>query len=523
MKQSTALAILDSGASIFLTGPAGSGKTYVLNSFISDARSAGKSVAVTASTGIAATHLGGTTIHAWSGIGIADSLNDRMLRDMSKSRQDRIAKADVLVIDEVSMLHDYRLDMIDRVCRHVRADESPFGGLQVVLSGDFFQLPPVNRDDAAISGGFVTGSNAWQDLDPVVCYLEEQYRQDDDLLLEILTALRSNDLRRRHAEALMDRKVDVNLFDDPATELYTRNIDVDSVNLAKLMAMEGEVHEYEMRHTGRASAYESLRKSCLAPEVLQLKEGAYVMFVKNAQDRSYANGTLGIVKEFDADTDYPVVETRDGRLIDVEPDTWEMRDGDKKIASITQLPLRLAWAITIHKSQGMTLDAAHIDLSTAFVPGMGYVALSRVRSLDTLTLAGINRMALTMHDQAHDLDDMLRRRSSQDNSRFADLEKSYLVRKEKKRLKDQSKKGKASNLPMDDAAKAERSRKWHEKIDKMRETYPNAFRPWVDEEDSRLQKLWSGGEKVDALTTIFGRHPGSIQARLKKHFGEDLF
>ena len=195
MNQTLALAILDNGHSVFLTGPAGSGKTYVLNKFIKDARADGKYVAVTASTGLAATHLGGSTVHSWAGIGIADELGKRTVGDMSKSRVDQIGKADILVIDEVSMLHDFRLDMIDKVCQQVRADSTPFGGLQVVLSGDLYQLPPVNRQDAR-QGGFVTSSEAWQTLDPVVCYLEEQHRQEDDQLLEIVTALRDNDVRR---------------------------------------------------------------------------------------------------------------------------------------------------------------------------------------------------------------------------------------------------------------------------------------------------------------------------------------
>jgi ATP-dependent DNA helicase PIF1 len=504
MKQALALGIMAEGHSVFLTGPAGSGKTYVLNQFVRHARDNGKKVAVTASTGLAATHLGGNTIHSWSGIGIHDEVKKYMISDMTKTRREQIESADVLVIDEVSMLHDYRLDMVDQICREVRGDGAPFGGLQVILCGDFFQLPPINRDEGR-QGGFIVGSEAWANLDPVVCYLEEQHRQDDDVLLEILTALRDNDLRRRHAEALLARKMFRTPFDEVVTELYTRNIDVDSINSAKLAEVEGELHEYEMTHTGRASGVESLKKSCLAPEVLQLKLGAFVMFVKNSLERKYVNGTLGTVEGFEDVTGYPIIKTKDGKLVTAKPDTWEMRDGEKKIASISQIPLRLAWAITVHKSQGMTLDGAHVDLSKAFVPGMGYVALSRVRSLDTLTLGGLNKMALQMHPEASEIDRVLRKKSKSDTDRLGHLEKEWQKQTKKK----------AKKKPKDAAS-------WEAKLTKMREKHPNAYKPWSDLDDLRLMKKATHEKAtIKDLSIEFGRHEGSIRSRLERLLGED--
>lgn len=506
MTQQQALAILDAGHPAFLTGPAGSGKTHVLNQFIRWSRQNGKSVAVTASTGLAATHLGGNTIHSWSGIGIADEVHERSLRDMSKSRRDQINKADILIIDEVSMLHDYRLDMVDYVCQKVRDNTRPFGGLQVVLSGDFYQLPPVNRLESK-SGDFIVRSRAWKALQPVICYLSEQHRQEDDALLEILTAMRLNDLRRRHAEALLARKITRTPFDEPITELYTKNSNVDSVNQAKLDAMDGELHEYEMTSTGRASSVVALKNSCLAPEVLQLKDGAFVMFVKNSADKKYVNGTLGTVVGFTNDDDQlPIIKTRDGRKVIAEPETWELRDGEKKIASVSQIPLRLAWAITVHKSQGMTLDAAHIDLRNAFVPGMGYVALSRVKSLHTLTLAGLNRMALQLDDAAHEIDAQLKALSAKHQREYAHLEKDY-------------KKKQTASLRKSREKKVE----WQERLAAMRVTYPNAYKPWKKIEDDTLLQQWADGKTVPQLSKMLGRHEGSIRARLKRHLGDDLF
>ena len=270
MDQTLALEILLSGESALLTGPAGSGKTYVLNEFIQRARRQGKTVAVTATTGLAATHLNGSTIHSWSAIGIHDVLPPGFFESLQKGRSETLVNTDVLVIDEISMLHDYRLDMIDVVMRKVRKTDTPFGGLQVVLCGDFFQLPPVNRSGQPV-GSFVVGSNVWQELDPVICYLTEQHRQNDDSFLEILNALRAGDIRRHHAEALLARKVAFDPFHE-ATELHTTNADVDAINAKHLARLEGHEHLYHIVTTGKANYAETLARSCLALETLVLKK-----------------------------------------------------------------------------------------------------------------------------------------------------------------------------------------------------------------------------------------------------------
>ncbi|HET6924472.1 MAG TPA: HRDC domain-containing protein [Candidatus Saccharimonadales bacterium] len=410
MRQAQALHIMLSGKSVFLTGPPGAGKTYVLNQYIRRAEAAGKTLAITASTGIAATHIGGTTIHSWSGLGIRDHLNqnDRQWLGSNDRLRKRYIATDVLIIDEVSMLHGARLDMVNEACKILRENDAPFGGLQVILVGDLFQLPPVNRlSDLA---DFAHTSAAWEELDPSICYLSEQHRQAGDELLDLLTAMRGGELDTVHLEALQSRLGVKPPADEPVTRLYTHNIDVDGINQRHLQALSAEGYTFAMQTKGAAAKVEQLARSVLAPEELTLKSGAEVMFVANDFAAGFVNGSRGQVIGFK--DGMPLVKLTHGRIIKVEPHSWTLTEDDRKRAEVVQLPLRLAWAITIHKSQGMSLDAAEIDLSKSFTPGMGYVALSRVRSLDGVYLTGLNNMALQLHPDIYEFDRQLRQASA---------------------------------------------------------------------------------------------------------------
>ena len=397
------------GNSVFLTGAPGAGKTYVLNQFIERAKRAGKTVAVTASTGIAATHIGGATIHSWSGLGIKDTLSDWDKQNLA--RNDRLLKryngTDVLVIDEVSMLHGYRLDMINTVAKLLRKSDKPFGGLQVILVGDLFQLPPISRGSSG-EADFIHLSAAWEELSPKICYITEQHRQAQagDALLDLLEAMRRGDVGELHEAALQERLRAVQPEELVVTRLYSHNMDVDTINDKHLQQIANKAKVYAATTSGQAAKVEQLAKSVLAPEVLELKIGAEVMFVANDFSKGFVNGTRGRVVAFEGNT--PVVELPTGREIKVEPHSWKLEEDGRKRAEISQLPLRLAWAITIHKSQGMSLDAAEIDLSRSFTPGMGYVALSRVRSMDGVFLTGVNQMALAMHPTIFEFDADLR-------------------------------------------------------------------------------------------------------------------
>jgi len=458
MTQKEALDMLKLGHNVYLTGPAGSGKTYLLNQYIKYLKSYKIPVGITASTGIAATHMGGTTIHSWAGMGIRSAMSPDEIHDLFRKRylRKRFLKTKVLIIDEISMLHAVRLDLVNEICQAFWENTKPFGGMQVIMCGDFFQLPPVSRNpkfearnsNMSDSGqarmtlvleqeekaDFVTESRVWKEMKLQICYLEEQYRQSDRSFLRVLNDIRNGEVTEMTFEYLSERlNVDVKGY-SRATRLFTHNADVDAINLKHLQELQEDEHEYGMVTRGSSILAEILKKSCLAPEKLVLKKGAQVMFVKNNYEVGYVNGTLGEVIGFDM-YDCPIVRTFDGSEIVVNKASWEVKEDEKELAAIAQMPLRLAWAITVHKSQGMSLDAAEIDLSRSFIPGMGYVALSRVRSLSGLKLMGMNNMALQVNGQVAEMDKEFMSQSNQGVLYLHDLKQEEKATKQKEFLK----------------------------------------------------------------------------------------
>jgi len=479
MTQDEALTILKMGKNVFLTGPAGSGKTYVLNQYIEFLKDNEIEVAITASTGIAATHIGGMTIHSWSGIGIKNTLTEYDLAAMEEKQYlwKRFETVQVLIIDEVSMLHDTTFDAIDMVCKYFKRNTLPFGGIQIIVSGDFFQLPPIEKnsfsraepkntvmfsDDyvyESIEGNnqtpFAFRARSWRDANFHVCYLQEQHRQDDMSLLSILNEIRSGEVSEGTREALLARIVtDEN---NEMTKLFTHNVDVDAFNVRKLAEIQNPEKVYDMLATGKQAVVETAKKGCLSPERLCVKKGALVMFVKNNPQQGYVNGTTGKVVDFE--DNYPVVETSSGKRHVAYPQSWMIADGSKVLAELSQVPLKLAWAVTIHKSQGMTLDQAHIDLSQSFVPGQGYVALSRIRSLDGLNLKGINEKALEVHATVLRFDQTLRKLSDNVRRRIALTEEARLKEHMDSFIRDKGVKKSNKKSPYEITADAVRSKK----------------------------------------------------------------
>lgn len=409
--------LVQQGRNVLLTGQAGTGKSTLLRNYLDDC---GDEVAVTASTGIAALNIGGSTLHRWSGMMLGPSRGDDLcefLNELMRDRRhsvragmDRIRNCRVLILDEVSMLPGVTLEFFDLLCRKVRRDDAAFGGIQVVATGDFLQLPPVRKDPAEpYDWPFL--STAWQRANFAAIHLTKVHRQDEPEFLSALCQFRHGRLTGESAALLASRVVQFPHADTP--RLFTHNAQVDKWNGYRLGCIEQPETVYEARTDGPVHQVQFLRNNLLTPGRLVLKPGAKVMFTVNRPDDGYVNGQIGTVISCDPlqaglEDFGNVTVTTNGKVIAVRPYEWRFDSRDKHSATFVQVPLRLAWSLTIHKAQGLTLDSAYIDVRAAREPGQAYVALSRVRTLAGLNLKAwfngvfVSRAAISFYDSLSD-------------------------------------------------------------------------------------------------------------------------
>jgi ATP-dependent DNA helicase PIF1 len=421
-EQRKAYQAIREGKSIFLTGPGGTGKSFLLRTLyetIPD--TTGKQIAITAMTGCAALLIGryAKTLHSWAGIGLgrepASTLAASIKKYGSKYKKSkawyRWLDTDILVIDEVSMLTPELLAKLDTIARILRNNNKVMGGIQMVFVGDFYQLPPVNKDNEKETE-FVFESPLWKEIVNEIVELKQILRQEDPIFQEILLEVRKGQVSQKTLDILEKRKDNSwkNLSIRPSL-LYTRRAIVDHINQTNLRALPGERKLFKAETvfapiaTTRGLtdstpevkiALERMDRDGIYSAYLELAIGAQVMLLSNLNPEvGLVNGSRGVVTGFDPDG-YPLVQFNSGTPIPIPHSKWESEEIEG--LSRKQIPLRLAYAITIHKAQGATLDCALIDIgSSTFEYGQAYVALSRVKNLQSLYIWDLEPTAFKTH------------------------------------------------------------------------------------------------------------------------------
>lgn len=376
--------LLKTKQNVFLTGSAGTGKSYVIKRYLSECKD---EVPVLATTGAAAVLVGGVTFHKFFGLGIADSEDSKVIEDAyQKDRvRKRILKATEIIIDEVSMLNPRVFELASEIAKKVKNNDLVFGGIRIVLTGDFFQLPPVITDERSksLESKWVFNSETWQKLNLRCIELTQTVRTDNLQFIKILNKVRFGICDEVVGAFLNSRATSKPSEEYEGTVLYATKEQVENHNKKKLASVDSKVVKFKTEVTLANPNYKGdLFKDCPIPEVLYLKEGAIVMIRKNDPENRYVNGTIGRVKKLSSEKLH--ITTGSGSLV-LEKENFEIKDGDGKVqATLTNFPVVLGWAITIHKSQGASLEYLRMDLSNLWEAGQAYVALSRAVNPKTL-------------------------------------------------------------------------------------------------------------------------------------------
>lgn len=390
-KQYNAYKIMENGENIFLSGPGGVGKSHIIKLF-NNIYSRKKKIAICSSTGISALLIGGTTLHSYLGLGLGDLPVDKLLYKimMKKMICDRWKKLDVLIIDEVSMITPELFDKIEECFRIIRKNDEPFGGVQIILSGDFLQLPCVKNDS------FVFESNSWKHITNNI-FLDEIVRQKDTDFQIMLNEIRIGKISAKTKDMLLSRLVKFrNEFHNiKPTILFSTNKDVDSYNKKKIEELNSsETFQYESQVKMVKKILEDdvakYKRGIGISDNLELCRGAQVMLIYNIDiTNGLVNGSRGVVKDFNEDS-LPIVKFKNGVEIEINFQDFEINENGNNILTITQIPLKIAYALTIHKCQGAELDLVVMNLGDVFEYGQAYVALSRIRDLNSLYLTEID-------------------------------------------------------------------------------------------------------------------------------------
>lgn len=382
--QKDALAVLQGQGNVFLTGSAGSGKSFLLRHFLRDLDP--ERFPILASTGAAAILIGGRTFHSFFGLGIMEGgVHETVERALRNKRlMKRLKKTDGVVIDEVSMLSGAHLQAAELVARKARGNTSPWGGLRVIVVGDFAQLPPVNPFGSEKDWAFL--DPVWERSEFRAAVLYETLRTADEEFIEVLNSVRIGKVTPSVTRFLSSKTKQLSP-DTEGTRLFARKDTVEKFNLGRLEKIKSPQHSFPTLYSGKEVEIEKFKKNSPIPEVITLKEGALVMLRHNDPEGKWVNGSLGTVKSIQEQN--LRIELLSGREIEVGVEDFTLLDAEgKPVVTARNFPVTLAWALTIHKSQGTTLDRLQVDLRGLWEPGQAYVALSRLSSGKGLYLEG---------------------------------------------------------------------------------------------------------------------------------------